>query len=170
MKLTPRGMTTSVISKWSNIGLLLAWSIYQSNYLYNARVQYMGWYAGISFLYDSIVVTNFSWAKHSVFVSLGECGAGLGEYLGSEHHEHGEGPWLPPGRWTGRTVGTFQIHGLLAVCRWARVPGAQSYSGRYVVNTQIHTLACTLFTYAEIWSYTTLNKIISDFNWYGLAD
>lgn len=38
-----------------------------------------------------ILMPSTDLVLHFVFVCLGECGAGLCEHLGSEHHEHGEG-------------------------------------------------------------------------------
>lgn len=68
-----------------------------------------------------------------VFLSpAGERGAGLGQHLRPEHHEHGEGARVPPGRRAGRAVGELALHRLLPLRGGAGVPGTQSHPGRLV--------------------------------------
>jgi hypothetical protein len=62
----------------------------------------------------------------------GECGTRFRQYFWPEYHEHGEGSWVPIGRWVRRAVGEFPVHRLLLMCCWSGIPGSQSYLSRLV--------------------------------------
>ena len=61
----------------------------------------------------------------------GERGAGLGQHIRAEHHEHGQSAGLPTSRWAGRPVGELALHRLFALCGRPGVSGPQSHPGRY---------------------------------------
>lgn len=105
------------------------------------------------------------WNKACNFPPSGERGAGLGQHIWAEHHEHGEGAWLPASRWAGGPLGELTLYWLFPVCGWPGVSGPQSHPGRYrhesdtphVFSFSSSSLKCIVLTVAWSHNYSDIN-------------